>query len=258
MDFTSYVHTTEQIRQACSMNDHWAIYIDIEGFSSKYSKGNDALIALKELMRAIYRIGKFVFPEPPNRLFAHQIGDGFVIISDFHEPNLDRAISIGIVLMKYVTGFNLLARCTIAEGGFSDITGCYPREVFNDCNDGDHSVSRIGSGLMTIFPVMGTALINAAGINKRPPKGPMLIVPQEFQNRFSLNFISIPIECSENISIDWIHSDSGSITEISQKATLKCSGIETIENYLKDYILQNELPCEWRESCQKYLGITHA
>ena len=67
------------------------IYIDIVGFSALYPEGNDGLWALNKLMLAIHRIGKNVFPEPTDRLFAHQLGDGFLIVSDFHEESLDRA-----------------------------------------------------------------------------------------------------------------------------------------------------------------------
>ena len=74
-----------------SMDNRWAIYIDIVGFSALYPEGNDALWALNKLMLAIHRIGKNVFIEPPDRLFAHQLGNGFLIVSDFHEESLDRA-----------------------------------------------------------------------------------------------------------------------------------------------------------------------
>ena len=171
------------------MNNSWAIYIDIEGFSALYPEGNDALWALNKLMLAVHRIGKNVFPEPPERLFAHQLGDGFLIVSDFHEEDLNRAASIATLLMKFITSFGVFARGAIAEGELSGITGCYSNEVMNECDNGDWSTSRMGAGLMTIFPVMGTALINAVGIDKRSPKGPLLTLPKNYSDRISSSFI---------------------------------------------------------------------
>ncbi len=103
------------VNEEKSMDERWAIYIDIEGFSALYPEGDGALWALNRLMFAIHRIGKNVFPESLDRLFAHQLGDGFLITSDFHEENLDRAASITILLMKYITEFGFFARATIAE-----------------------------------------------------------------------------------------------------------------------------------------------
>ena len=113
------------------MDNRWAIHIDIEGFSALYPEGNDVMWGLNKLMVGIHRIGRNVFPEPPDRLFVNQLGDGFLIVSDFHEENLDRAASIAIVLMKFITSFSIFCRATIAEGGISGITGLYSNEVMN-------------------------------------------------------------------------------------------------------------------------------
>jgi len=66
----------------------WAIHIDMEGFSNLWDKEDQILLSLGELMRAIFRIGRKCFPASPERLFAHQLGDGFLIISDFPEREL--------------------------------------------------------------------------------------------------------------------------------------------------------------------------
>lgn len=78
--------------------DRWAIFIDLEGFRALYDKENLVLLSLGELMAGIYHVGCKCFPESPDRLFAHQLGDGFVIVSDFHEESLDRPIAIAMVL----------------------------------------------------------------------------------------------------------------------------------------------------------------
>lgn len=237
------------------MDNRWTIYIDIEGFSALYPEGNNALWALNKLMLAIHRIGKNVFPEPPDRLFVHQLGDGFLIVSDFHEKNLDRAASIATLLMKFITSFGVFARGTIAEGELSGITGCYSDEVMNECDKGDSFTSRMGAGLMTIFPVMGTALINAVGIDKISPNGPLLTLSQNYIGRISNSFIVNNVPDTEIIAIDWIHTESDLISNIRNKALLKYPSPENLEILLKDYISKQKLPPEWKRSCKTYLGI---
>lgn len=240
------------------MDERWAIYIDIEGFSALYPEGNDALWALNKLMLAIHRIGKNVFPEPPDRLFAHQLGDGFLIASDFHEKKLDRAVSIAIVLMKFITSFGVFARATIAEGGLSGITGCYSDEVMNECEKNGWSTSRMGAGLMTIFPVMGTALINAVGIDKRSPKGPLLSMAASYKERLSDCFMISDIRETELIAIDWVHTDFDELTNIREKAFLKYPNPENLEILVKKYLAKHQLPKEWVSSCSTYMGVKNA
>lgn len=239
------------------MPERWAIYIDIEGFSALYPECNDALFALTKLMLAIHRIGKSVFPETPDRLFAYQLGDGFLIVSEFHEVNLDRAVSIAISLMKFITPFGVFSRATIAEGDLSGITGCYSDEVMNEC-DMDGSTSRMGWGLMTIFPVMGAALINAVGIDKRSPKGPLLCMAASYKERLSDCIIHFDIPGTELIAIDWVHTDFDELTNIMEKAILKYPNPEELEILVKIYLSKHKLPEEWVSSCSKYLCVIDA
>lgn len=60
--------------------ERWSINIDIEGFSSTYEKNDQALGSLRALMEGIFLIASKCFPDPStNRIFAHQLGDGFII-----------------------------------------------------------------------------------------------------------------------------------------------------------------------------------
>ncbi len=240
------------------MDNRWAIYIDIEGFSALYPKGNYALLGLNKLMLAIHRIGKNVYPEPPDRLFVHQLGDGFLIVSDFHEECLDRAVLIAAVLMKFIASFGVFSRAAIAEGELSDIKGCYSSEVVGGCHKDNSPTSRMGAGLMTILPVMGTALINAVGIDKRSSKGPLLTIPSEYKSRLSLPFITNDIPNSPLSSIDWIHAELDSLSEITKKAFLKCPPPENLEKLVRNYINKYKLPSEWKESCSLYMGVNYA
>jgi len=238
--------------------ERWAIYIDIEGFSALYPEGNDALWALNKLMLAVYRIGTMVYSESPDRIFAHQVGDGFLIVSDFHEENLERAVSIAIVLMKFITSFGLFARASISEGELGDIVGCYPKEVTDNTRKSDDSSAPMGAGLMTIFPVMGTALINAVGVDKRAPRGPIFSAPSEYSSRLPEHIITKDIEGSQNIAIDWVNTESSLLTEIKEGALLEFPSKDNLHTLLETYIGKHTLPQDWVQSCKTYLGIKNA
>ncbi len=156
------------------MDECWSVYIDIEGFGTRYGQTTmAALVPLNALMEGIYLIGSKKYNDDVNRLFAHQFGDGFVIVSCFKEEKLDRATSIAIALLRHVLASGGLAKASISEGGFSNIKSCYPRAVTDNENEG---VVMLGAGLMTIIPVMGTALINAVAVDKRSPSGSLLTI----------------------------------------------------------------------------------
>lgn len=154
--------------------NRWSIYIDIEGFGSTYDNNSRALISLGALMEGIYLIGTRCFPESPDRLFAHQIGDGFVIVSEFGSKSLDRPLSIATLLLRRVLTHGGICKAAISEGDFADVKGCYPKSI-RDNSNGDGILS-LGHGLMTIFPVMGTALINSHRIHQSAPSGSLLVI----------------------------------------------------------------------------------
>ena len=235
----------------------WAIYIDIEGFSALYPDGNDALWGLNKLMLATYRIGSMVYPNPVDRLFAHQLGDGFLIVSDFHEESLERAFSIATVLMKFITSFGVFARVSIAEGDHADVVGCYPQEVRDNLRTAQNKTADMGAGIMTIFPTMGTALINAVGIDKVSPKGPLFTAPRSYATRIPKEFKVTNIKNSFNMAIDWIHIESSLIESIATKALLKYPSPQNLEILIKKYIEKHKLKSEWVSSCEKYIGINH-
>ena len=84
----------------------WSVFIDIEGFSSIF-KANSAraLGLLAWLTRGLYLIAAHHPRKGEERLCVHQMGDGFVVVSDYPEPDLSRPISIAISLMQYLLGF---------------------------------------------------------------------------------------------------------------------------------------------------------
>lgn len=238
------------------MSNRWAIYIDIEGFSALWEKEDQVLRSLGELMRAIFRIGRQCYPREPDRLFAHQFGDGFLVASDFHEESLERCATIGIALMRHVAATGRLARASISEGELSDIQGCYPMEV-RDLLTEDHTVS-LHMGLMTINPVMGTALIRAVGVDKVAPRGPLIVMPSLKASRLGAKIVQVAIPDSEFVSIDWVHTQSDLLTCIQKAADLSAPASNVLESELLRYSQLYNVPSEWRDSIHELLEVPRA
>jgi len=111
------------------MEQRWAIYMDIEGFGALYETDDQVRLSLGDLMEGIYLIGSRCYFETPDRIFAHQTGDGFAIVSEFGEASLEVPAAVAIALMRHVSASGRLAKATIAQGDFGNIIGCYPASV---------------------------------------------------------------------------------------------------------------------------------
>ena len=114
------------------MSDRWSIWIDVEGFSNRYiNDSSQAILYLSELMASLYRIGIHVFSESPDRLFIHQFGDGFIVVSDFPEREPTRPLAICIAIMRHLLKRGVATKAAIAAGDWGDISSCYPDEVMS-------------------------------------------------------------------------------------------------------------------------------
>lgn len=220
----------------------WCIYIDILGFSQVWeSDQNKALGSLRELMRAIYRIGNSVYPEPPERLFAHHMGDGIAIVSDFGESSLERPIAIAVALMRSVAATGMFAAASIAEGEHADVTGCYPAEIQNDWNQ--FGAVHLGEGLMTISTVMGTAFIRAYRVNSDSPSGPLLTISDMHRNRIPSEILverTKDRKGREILSIDWIRVDTKSLQRIQKASGLSIPTPSALMRAINKYCLDNK------------------
>lgn len=228
----------------------WCIFIDILGFRHLWEDEQPkALLALRELMQSIYRIGTRVYPDEGERLFVHQMGDGFAIVSDFGEESFERPLCIAAALMRHLAATGVFAAAAVSEGDFSDIIGCYPAEVMRDSEDG--YVVRLNAGLMTLSSVMGTAFIRAYSLNGDAPSGPFLItsaghrdrVPDGFEHR------SVRGKGKRNLlSLDWIRSENPTIAWIQHTASLRAPKAEVLVQAIQRYCA--EYPCADRKwSC---------
>ena len=215
----------------------WCIFVDILGFSQLWeAEKSKALHALRELMVAIYRIGTHVYSDEGERLFVHHMGDGFAIVSDIGEASFERPLGIASALMRHMASTGTFAAAAVAEGEFSDITGCYPEEIMKDCEDGQ--VVRLNVGLMTLSPVMGTAFIRAYRLNDEAPSGPFVIVSEEHGDRVPGGF-----ECrsakgkgdSKLISVDWMRAEGPTVARIQGAASLRAPKAKALVQAIRSY-----------------------
>jgi hypothetical protein len=232
------------------MGTRWSIWIDIEGFSQIWTDGTRGQRGINALITGIYAIGSTCYPDPGQRLFVHQFGDGFLIISDFQEHQLDRCAAIAIVLMRYAAKHDCLARAAIAEGEFGDFRGCWPEHIRDAMAQSDRSNGvYMGLGLMTLIPVMGTALINANKLDSRNQmKGAILTIETRNLSRLSGGFIPMTNskQC-ETSYLGWIHSDNPLIAEIASLGQLQLPSPEETERLVRRYF--EEFPNI--ENCRK-------
>ncbi len=224
--------------------NRWSLFIDIEGFSKVYPEHmSQALLPLCNLMEGIYKIGCAVCPATPHRLFAHQIGDGFIVVSEFAERSPEMPIAIGIFLLRHILLSGGMGKCTISQGEFSDIKGCFPK-IIRDKMDGSATV-RIGGGLMHLFPVMGSALINSYRLGKNE-SGSLLLLDSDLSQQFPSGVV-VSKTTSTHYIVDWVHSSIQEIDEIMKKTGIVHPTPEETVHLIKEYIEKNKegLSTDW-------------
>jgi len=232
------------------MNESWALYIDEEGFAQHWDDTMSAFLGLNALMEAICRIGMRVFPEPVDRLFCYQFGDGFLITSDFHEKNLSRAVLITISILRHMLFVKRVARACLVEGNVSDIAGCYPTEVRNQS---DRSRVNLGAGLLLISPVLGEGLLRSVGLSKKEPRGPLFLVDSKLKARLPTD---IELSDAEGgvISLNWLKGEPDGLLPLQQKAGLHMESedkrISKMTEYLQTYTSVNK---KWKSGVNNYL-----
>lgn len=238
------------------MNQRWALYIDIEGFGAKWNDTTmGAFRGINALMQGIFWIGDRFYREPPDRLFAHQYGDGFLIVSDFHEQLLDRAILIGVALLRHLLAIGEIAKCAIAEGEISDIQHCYPREIRDQLEEASIS---LGHGVMTITPVLGSALINAVFLAKKSPSGPILSIATRNANRLSCGIRLTHVDSCVAV-LNWLRGEPTGLAALQIAAGLAQYTEDERLRQLTAYIESNAfVKPEWVSNADKYLRATFA
>jgi|3_EtaG_2_1085321.scaffolds.fasta_scaffold00215_12 hypothetical protein len=234
------------------MEDRWSIFIDIEGFSFLHKKLEaEAHRRLNNLILDIYTIGTKVYPDYPERLFVHQLGDGFIIVSSFPEETLNRPISIALALMKSAMINGGVLKAGISSGNFADVSGMWPQVIRDNRVEGT-STLRLGGGIMTLFPVMGNALINAHKAASSAGSGPHLVVDNRIKNLFPNSLTNID-QNDQVFYLDWVESGTEVCTNILETLGYGNLASDQIKVKLKKYIQENKLPSEWVANALKYL-----
>lgn len=242
--------------------ERWSFYIDVEGFKAFLSRDRlQAIKSLGEMMRAIFRIGRECYPLPPDVIYAHQFGDGFIVTSREHEESLDRCVAVATAVMRHVAASGCYARAAIAEGDLADIQGVYPEEVMSQ-SEGGHRIS-LHMGLMTITSVMGTALTRTVGLaeaGKPSSSGPLLLVSVGNASRVDASIPRVPIPGNHDVvSIDWVRAKSDILQWIQTVANLGSPTAKELEDGLAQYCAENDeaLSPDWKANVHRLLGVGH-
>lgn len=232
------------------MGQRWALYVDVEGFGVKWSDTIDAFRGINALMQGIFWIGDRYYREPPERLFAHQFGDGFLVASDFHEAQLDRPVLVATALLRHLLANGETAKCAIAEGELSDIQNCYPPEVRSQLQKWN---IQFGAGVMTITPVLGSALINTVSLHKKSPSGPLLTISQQDSHRLSCGATVTPL-APDLAVINWLQGEPSGLKALQAATGFKQHSEIERSAQLSAYLASNAfLKPEWKDNARKYL-----
>ena len=232
------------------MSESWAIYIDEEGFAQHWDDTMAAFLGLNALMEAICRLGIKVYPKEGERLFCYQFGDGFLITSDFHEPDLSRSALITIAILRHMLAVNRVARASLAEGNVADVAGCYPAEV---SQSSDRSRVSLGAGLLITTPVLGDGLLRTVGLGKKKPKGPLFLADSELKNRLPTG-IKVTDSGEKIILLNWLKGEPKGLRAIQERAGLVIEPELDRVGRLSRYMERNTtLSVEWKESARIHL-----
>lgn len=86
-------------------------------------------------MEGIYRIGSSASATAHNRLFAHQTGDGFIIVSGFGAGRVTMPLAISIVLMRFVATGGGMAKVVPLHDNLGEDDRDNPGEVVRGDRD---------------------------------------------------------------------------------------------------------------------------
>jgi len=216
-------------------------------------------------MEAVFLIGQNCYPKRTERIFAHQIVDGFIIVSGFGGDTFEMPVAVSIALLRHVAaGGKGFAKASIGEGDSADYTGCYPQQVLdareNVYPDGREKRGRVrmGGGKMTLFTVFGTAHIDAYEVYKKSPSGSLLTVASCKRDLLPKECVAKEVSCGKLLSIDWVHSDLELVHEIQKRAGLKMPSSENLEQLFASYIATpNRPPEHWVNSTSQLLNLSY-
>jgi hypothetical protein len=227
-----------------------AMFIDIQGFGKLYRSEADSLWGLADLMEGVYRLGQESTRLGISRLFAHHIGDGFVLIDDGGVANASRLAAAAVALHQFTLVRSLhFCASAVAEGEMADVLHCYPKMVLDA--RADDGVVRLGEGLMTLFPVMGTAIINTNRMLKEAHGSVILVSPEQ---KPKLEAGLHCIEEDHKLFVNWITSASPTISLARQILGIDAISIDELRSRFQAAIERNACPSEWVTRTSHFLA----
>lgn len=232
-------------------NDRWSIFIDVEGFSFLHKTSEfEAHRRLNNLIEDIYKIGTQIYPDDPDRLFVHQLGDGFVIVSSFAEETLYRPLSIALALMQSALLKGGICKAGISDGNFADVQGTWPKEIRDNIESS--ATLRIGEGVMKLFTVMGDALINSYKALSLSGSGPHLVIDNRIKCLMPPD-IRIMKESEHLLFTNWLNLNTSLSNDILEILGHENINHKEIYNQFEVYIQENKASEEWKANANKYL-----
>lgn len=142
-------------------------------------------------------------------------------------------------------------KAAISAGEMTSIKSWYP-DFASNAENGDIA---LGAGVMTIMPVMGTALTKAHKLISKQ-RGAVLIVDAELANLSLQEGIEL-IKLSDDAScINWISSKLPLSDQIAEKSGLNSASTEKLNIYLESYFKVEPCPLnDWIEATRKNLDM---
>lgn len=225
-----------------------ALYIDIEGFGSKFENGGKK--SFIDLTNDLYSLGR-------NFLSHHSIvqfgGDGFLIKEILiYQNRISRFIDLSAALLQMITIRGGAGRVQISHGYMADISGLYSVEIQKEIYANHQNILE-GSkyNVMLINPVIGTSIINCYKL--KGPKGPLLLVDKDLEEKMK----------NEKVPYETIHSDKYKVQSVNwlkhrnenTEIILKHLNLnsDNIEKALQTYIENNVLKEEWERNALKLI-----
>ncbi len=142
----------------------------------------------------------------------------------------------------------------ISSCNISDILGCYPKALVDNVNNACIS---LGMGLMTIFQVMGDALINSHKLSisgRENPKGPRLLVDSKLESALDSKDVKIVDKNNSHIEVNWIRTNLSTVDDIFKGIGAAQHSTKDIINALEHYISVNSgLSDEWKHSVKRLI-----
>lgn len=212
----------------------WALFIDIEGFSNLLiSDRGQAAFLVRVLANGIHNIGSRVFPEVSERLFAYGLGDGFLIVPDISRQTVEKPLAIATVLMHHILSQGGVAKASISRGETADVSGWFTDSV----REGS-----MGHGLIRIYHIMGTALLNSYNVGK-DCSGAVLALDPSFASELPEAII---IKQGNPILVDWINIDFPLLQTVANRSALPLLPASEARVLLSTYIEnQSNLTEDW-------------